>query len=156
MKVERRDLHEWTKKKRTTERDDEKSDMSRLYNINQDEVLTAWKAVKKAGGGNGFDGKNIQDIENNLQNELYKIWNRMTSGSYIPNPVLQVAIPKAKGGTRNLGIPTVQDRIAQMVIKQRLEPILEEHFHKDSYAYRPNKSAIDAVTVCRHRCFITL
>lgn len=127
--------------------------MSRLYNITREEVLTAWKAVKRAGGGCGYDGKTLKDIENNLDNELYKIWNRMSSGSYIPKPVLQVAIPKAKGGVRILGIPTVSDRIAQMVIKQRLEPLLEEHFHADSYAYRPNKSAIDAVTACRERCF---
>jgi len=127
--------------------------MSRLYNITQEEVRSAWKAVRKAGGGGGFDGKTLKDIESNLENELYKIWNRMTSGSIIPKPVLQVAIPKAKGGVRILGIPTVIDRITQTVIKQRLEPLLEKHFHANSYAYRPNKSAIDAVTVCRARCF---
>lgn len=127
--------------------------MSRLYNITQEEVRSAWKAVRKAGGGGGFDGKTLKDIESNLENELYKIWNRMTSGSIIPKPVLQVAIPKAKGGVRILGIPTVSDRITQTVIKQRLEPLLEKHFHANSYAYRPNKSAIDAVTVCRARCF---
>lgn len=127
--------------------------MSRLYAITKEEVAQAWKAVRKAGGCGGSDGKTLQDIESNLNNELYKIWNRMTSGSYIPQPVLQVGIPKAKGGVRLLGIPTVSDRIAQMVIKKRFEPTLEEHFHKDSYAYRPNKSAIDAVTVCRQRCF---
>lgn len=127
--------------------------MSRLYNITQEEVRSAWKAVRKAGGGCGYDRRTLEDTKCNLDNELYKIWNRMTSGSYIPKHVLQVAIPKAKGGVRILGIPTVGDRIAQMVIKQRLEPILERYFHADSYAYRPNKSAIDAVTACRERCF---
>ena len=127
--------------------------MTRLYNITKAEVSAAWKAVQQAGGGSGFDDKKIADIESDLDNELYKIWNRMSSGSYIAQPVLTVKIPKAKGGHRQLGIPTVSDRIAQMVIKKRLEPVLDPKFHDDSYAYRPGRSAIDAVTTCRERCF---
>lgn len=115
--------------------------------------MTAWKAVRQAGGGSGHDRIKISDIEADLDNQLYKIWNRMASGSHIPQPVLLVDIPKADGGIRQLGIPTVRDRIAQTVIKNRLEPILEPMFHADSYAYRPGKSAIDAVTLCRERCF---
>ena len=127
--------------------------MSRRYDITQEEVRVAWKAVRRAGGGCGHDRQTIKGVEADLDNQLYKIWNRMTSGSYIPKPVLYVDIPKAKGGVRRLGVPTVSDRIAQTVIKNRLEPIMEKHFHEDSYAYRPNKSALDAVTMCRARCF---
>lgn len=127
--------------------------MSRQYDVTREEVEAAWKAVRRAGGRAGHDGQTIEDIEKDLDNQLYKIWNRMSSGSLQAQPVLRKKIPKAKGGCRELGIPTVTDRIAQMVIKNRLEPIVEEFFHEDSYAYRPNKSAIDAVTVCRERCF---
>lgn len=127
--------------------------MSRLYNVTESEVMTAWKAVHKAGGSSGYDNIKISDVEADLDNQLYKIWNRMASGSYIPPAVLVVNIPKANGGVRQLGIPTVCDRIAQTVIKNRLEPILDPLFHADSYAYRPGKSAIDAVTLCRERCF---
>ena len=127
--------------------------MSRRYDITQEEVRVAWKAVRRAGGGCGHDRQTIKGVEADLDNQLYKIWNRMTSGSYIPKPVLYVDIPKAKGGIRRLGVPTVSDRIAQTVIKNRLEPIMEKHFHEDSYAYRPNKSALDAVATCRTRCF---
>ena len=137
---------------KTTERKDV-INMSRLYQITKDEVLNAWKAVKKSGGGCGHDRQTIQDVEQDLDNQLYKIWNRMTSGSYIAQPVLLVQIPKAKGGFRTLGIPTVTDRIAQAVIKNRLNDIVDEKFHVDSYAYREGKSAIDAVTAARERCF---
>ncbi|MES2214774.1 MAG: group II intron reverse transcriptase/maturase [Pseudomonadota bacterium] len=127
--------------------------MSRHYNVTLDEVLNAWKSVRKAGGSCGYDGQTIQDFEKDLDNQIYKIWNRMSSGSYMAQPVLLVKIPKAKGGFRTLGVPTVSERIAQTVVKNRLETILEDSFHKDSFAYRPNKSAIDAVTVTRERCF---
>lgn len=127
--------------------------MSRQYNVTLTEVLNAWKSVQKAGGSCGYDRQTIQDMEVALDNQLYKIWNRMASGSYMARPVLLVNIPKSKGGIRQLGIPSVSDRVAQMVVKNRLEAIVEGKFHSDSYAYRPNKSAIDAVTVCRERCF---
>jgi group II intron reverse transcriptase/maturase len=127
--------------------------MSREYDITRAEVEDAWKCVRKAGGASGADRISIADIDKNLDNELYKIWNRMSSGSYMAQPVLLINIPKAKGGYRQLGIPTVTDRIAQTIIKKRLEKILDKEFHEDSYGYRPHKSAIDAVTVCRERCF---
>jgi RNA-directed DNA polymerase len=116
-------------------------------------VADAWKSVKQAGGTCGHDGVTIEDVENDLDGQLYKIWNRMSSGSYMAAPVLLVNIPKAKGGVRQLGIPTVCDRIAQNVVKKRLESVVDGVFSHDSYAYRPNKSAIDAVSVCRQRCF---
>jgi len=127
--------------------------MTRQYDVTQEEVESAWKAVRRARGGAGHDGMTIADVAQNLESQLYKVWNRMSSGSLQAQPVSIVEIPKAKGGVRSLGIPTVTDRIAQTVIKNRLEPIFEKHFHADSYAYRPNKSAIDAVGVCRQRCF---
>jgi RNA-directed DNA polymerase len=86
-------------------------------------------------------------FERNLPGNLYKLWNRMSSGSYFPPPVKQVEIPKAKGGTRKPGIPTVSDRIAQTVVKQIIEPKLEPVFHADSYGYRPGRSAKQAVAV---------
>ena len=127
--------------------------MSRHYNVTKDEVAGAWKSVKQASGTCGHDGVTIEDIEKDLDKQLYKIWNRMSSGSYMAKPVLLVNIPKTNGGLRQLGIPTVSDRIAQNVVKNRLESILEGKFSQDSYAYRPKKSAIDAVSVCRQRCF---
>ena len=126
--------------------------MSKIYNVDQEEVENAWKAVRKAGGGAGIDGKTIEDEEKNLDKELYKIWNRMSSGSYIPQPVLLVNIPKVKGGVRQLGIPTVLDRVAQGVVKNRLETVVQPLFHSNSYAYQANKSAIDAVGLCREQC----
>ena len=116
-------------------------------------VWNAWKAVRKNGGAGGVDGVSIEDFESDLKNNLYKIWNRMASGSYFPPMVLAVPIPKKNGGERILGIPTVGDRIAQMVVKQFIEPDLDVFFHPDSYGYRPNKSALDAVGTVRKRCW---
>ena len=100
-----------------------------------------------------MDGQSIADFEADLSNNLYKLWNRLSSGSYFPPPVKRVDIPKADGGTRALGIPTVADRVAQEVARRYLEPILEPVFHIDSYGYRPGKSAIDAVRTARQRCW---
>lgn len=127
--------------------------MSRMYEISQDEMMSSWHAVRQAAGGPGFDGKTIKDIEAKLEGEIYKIWNRLSSGSYQAQPVKIVTLPKANGGVRHLGVPTVTDRVAQGVIKNRLEKVLEPHFHEDSYAYRPGRSAIDAVLKARERCF---
>jgi len=99
------------------------------------------------------DGQSIADFEADLSNNLYKLWNRLASGSYFPPPVRRVDIPKDDGRTRPLGIPTVADRIAQMVAKRYLEPLVEQCFHDDSYGYRPGKSALDAVGVARQRCW---
>jgi len=99
------------------------------------------------------DGQSIQDFEERLGDNLYKLWNRLSSGSYMPPPVRRVDIPKASGGTRPLGIPTVADRIGQEVVRRYLEPLLEPVFHADSYGYRPRRSAIDAVRTARQRCW---
>ena len=121
--------------------------------ISKREVWEAYKRVKANKGAAGVDGQSIAKFEEDLKNNLFKIWNRMSSGSYFPPPVRRLDIPKDNGGTRPLGIPTVADRIAQTVVKRYLELILEEHFHLDSYGYRPGKSAVEAVGVARQRCW---
>ena len=123
------------------------------YSISKRAVITAYEKVKANKGTYGVDEQSIEDFEKKLNNNLYKIWNRMSSGSYFPKPVKAVAIPKKNGGTRILGIPTVEDRIAQMVVKLYFEPNVESVFYEDSYGYRPNKSAIQAVEVTRTRCW---
>ncbi len=116
-------------------------------------VWEAYKRVKANRGAAGVDEQSIEVFEEDLENNLYKLWNRLSSGSYFPPPVKRVEIAKREGGTRPLGIPTVADRIAQAVVKGYLEPELEKHFHSDSYGYRPGKSALDAVGVARERCW---
>ncbi len=124
------------------------------YAIAKQVVWDAYEKVKANRGAAGVDGQSIAAFEEDLQNNLYKLWNRMSSGSYFPPPVLRVEIPKGTtGATRPLGIPTVSDRIAQMVVKSTLEPLVEPHFHPDSYGYRPGKSALDAVGITRQRCW---
>ena len=123
------------------------------YEISKQVVWEAYKRVKANRGAAGVDQQSLEDFEKDLKRNLYKIWNRMSSGSYFPPPVRLVEIPKGQGGTRPLGIPTVADRIAQMVAKVYLEPLLEPHFHTDSYGYRPGKSALDAVGAARQRCW---
>jgi RNA-directed DNA polymerase len=126
---------------------------SKPFNIPKQVVMTAFKRVKANKGSAGVDGLDINDFEKDLKGNLYKIWNRMSSGSYFPPPVKLVEIPKKTGGTRGLGIPTVGDRVAQMVVKMYIEPRVEAIFHTDSYGYRPNKSAIDAIRQARKRCW---
>jgi len=121
--------------------------------ISKREVWEAYKRVKANQGAAGVDEQSIADFDKGLKDNLYKIWNRMSSGSYLPPPVRTVKIPKANGGERKLGIPTVADRIAQMVVKSRLEPAVDPLFHADSYGYRPGKSALDAVGQARQRCW---
>lgn len=130
-------------------------DKAKPFDIPKWEVWEAFKKVKANQGAAGVDGQSVADFEANLSNNLYKLWNRMSSGSYLPPPVRRVNIPKgdSKTETRPLGIPTVADRIAQEVVKRYLEPILEPIFHKDSYGYRPGRSAIDAVRKARQRCW---
>ncbi|MBS4535679.1 group II intron reverse transcriptase/maturase [Clostridium sp. D2Q-14] len=123
------------------------------YNISKRKVKEAYEKVKANKGTYGVDDQSIEDFEENLNNNLYKIWNRMSSGSYFPKPVKAVGIPKKNGGTRILGILTVEDRIAQMVAKMYFEPCVEPIFYDDSYGYRPNKSAIQALEVTRERCW---
>lgn len=126
---------------------------SKQYNIPKKIVLEAYKRVKLNKGSAGVDGIDFEKFEENLKDNLYKLWNRMSSGCYFPSPVLAVEIPKKNGGTRTLGIPTITDRIAQMIARLYLEPKVEPIFHKDSYGYRPNKSAIDAIGKVRERCW---
>jgi RNA-directed DNA polymerase len=124
------------------------------FSISKWDVWEAYKKVKGNQGAPGVDRQTIEDFEKDLQGNLYKIWNRMSSGSYFPPPVLAVDIPKAHGtGARTLGIPTVADRIAQTVVARHLEVKVEPIFHPDSYGYRPARSALDAVAVARQRCW---
>ncbi len=116
-------------------------------------VWEAYKRVKANKGAAGVDEESIEMFERKLGDNLYKLWNRMSSGSYFPPPVLGVPIPKKSGGTRMLGIPTVADRVAQTVVKMVLEPLLEPVFHEDSCGYRPGRSALDAVGKVRERCW---
>ena len=116
-------------------------------------VWEAYQQVKANRGAAGIDEETIAMFEQDLSKNLYKLWNRMSSGSYFPPPVKQVEIPKAKGGTRKLGIPTVSDRIAQTVVKRIIEPVLDPIFHPDSYGYRPGRSAKQAIAVTRKRCW---
>jgi RNA-directed DNA polymerase len=128
-------------------------DRTKPYEISKTIVYEAFQKVKENKGAAGVDDETIAAFESDLINNLYKIWNRMSSGSYFPPPVKAIEIPKKSGGTRILGIPTVLDRVSQMVTKLYLEPQLEPLFHPDSYAYRPGKSATDALAVTRKRCW---
>ena len=133
-------------------------DEAKPFDIPKREVWEAFKKVKANQGAAGVDGQSIADFEADLSNNLYKLWNRLSSGSYFPPPVRRVDIPKADGGTRALGIPTVADRVAQEVARRYLEPRLEPIFHADSYGYRPGNrrsmpcaklvSAVGATTGC--------
>jgi RNA-directed DNA polymerase len=123
------------------------------FYISKQLVVEAYKAVKANAGSAGIDEQSIKDFEKNLKDNLYRIWNRMSSGSYFPPSVKAVAIPKKNGGERILGIPTVSDRIAQIIVKMVFEPKVEAIFFEDSYGYRPKKSAIDAIGITRKRCW---
>ena len=123
------------------------------FSISKKIVWEAYERVKANQGAAGVDAESIEVFEQDLKNNLYRIWNRMSSGTYFPPPVRTVAIPKKDGGERRLGIPTVADRIAQTVAKLYLEPLVEPSFHPDSYGYRPRKSAHDAVGTTRQRCW---
>ncbi len=132
---------------------EESVSQAKSFDISREVVWEAYKRVKANRGTYGVDKESIQDFEMKLKDNLYSVWNRMSSGSYFPPAVRRVEIPKASGGKRPLGIPTVRDRIAQMIVKMYLEPKLEPYFHEDSYGYRPRKSAIEALGVTRERCW---
>lgn len=123
------------------------------FEISKHQVLEAYKRVKANRGAGGIDGVGFTEFEKDLKNNLYKIWNRLSSGSYYPVAVRGVEIPKKNGKKRLLGIPTIADRVAQMVVRMNFEPLVEPIFCNDSYGYRPNRSAIDAVGVTRRRCW---
>jgi RNA-directed DNA polymerase len=128
-------------------------DEAKPFCIPKREVWEAYKRVKANRGAAGVDDQSIAEFEEDLRNNLYRLWNRLSSGSYFPPPVRRVDIPKGDGRTRPLGIPTVADRIAQMVVKRHLEPMLDPMFHNDSYGYRPGRSAHQALSVARQRCW---
>jgi len=126
---------------------------TKSFDISKHVVMEAFERVKANKGAAGVDGESIAAFEENLKDNLYTIWNRMSSGSYFPPPVRMVEIPKKGGGTRMLGVASVSDRVAQTVVKLYLEPKIEPHFCEDSYGYRPGKSALDAVGKARERCW---
>ncbi len=126
---------------------------AKSFEISKHLVWQAYLKVRQNKGSGGIDGIELEDFEKDLKDNLYKLWNRMSSGSYFPKPVKLVEIPKESGGIRTLGIPTIEDRIAQQVTVLMLEPLVEPHFHEDSYGYRPGKSAHEALEVSRYRCW---
>lgn len=131
-----------------------KSQVKKSFRIDKRVVWEAWRQVKANQGAPGIDEEAISEFERDLSGNLYKLWNRLSSGSYMPPPVKAVQIPKPHGGgVRTLGVPTVADRVAQTVAKLYLEPGVEPQFHPDSYGYRPGRSALDAVGTCRERCW---
>lgn len=130
-----------------------KSSKTKPYQISKQKALEAFKRVKAKRGRSGIDGQTINNFERSLKTSLYKVWNRMSSGSYFPPAVLEVSIPKMDGRERKLGIPTVSDRIAQMIVKLYIEPNIDPCFSANSYGYRPNKSATQAVDLTRKRCW---
>jgi group II intron reverse transcriptase/maturase len=129
------------------------ADRAKPFDISKHAVWEAYKRVKANRGAAGVDGQSIAEFGEQLAANLYKLWNRLASGSYFPPPVRRVEIPKSDGRTRPLGIPTVADRIAQMVVTRVLQPVLEPQFHAGSYGYRPGKSAKAALDVARQRCW---
>lgn len=126
---------------------------AKSYEISKHIVLEAFQRVKANKGVAGIDGESLENFEADLKKNLYKIWNRMSSGSYFPPPVKAVEMPKKDGGKRILGVPTVADRVAQMTAKIYFEPQVEPHFHSDSYGYRPGRSTADALSIVRQRCW---
>jgi len=125
----------------------------KAYDIPKALVWEAWLHVRANQGAAGIDAETIERFETKLVANLYKLWNRMSSGSYFPPPVKAVPIPKKSGGIRILGVPTVADRVAQTAVKMWLEPQIDPIFRDDSYGYRPGKSALEAISVTRRRCW---
>ena len=153
MEMERRGIRIQLRIYETTKMWEDFIEMSKPFDISKNVIFEAYKRVSANRGSAGVDEVTINDFEMNLKDNLYRIWNKMSSGSYFPQPVKLVEIPKKSGGKRGLGIPTVSDRIAQMTAKMYIEPRLEAIFHDDSYGYRPRKSAIDAIGQARKRCW---
>jgi RNA-directed DNA polymerase len=128
-------------------------EVAKPFEISKQQVWQAYLEVKSKGGAAGVDDQSIEAFEQNLKSNLYRLWNRLSSGTYFPPAVKAVPIPKKSGGTRILGVPTVSDRIAQTVVKMALGPILEPVFDENSFGYRPGRSALDAIAVTRKRCW---
>lgn len=126
---------------------------NKSYAISKLSVWESWQQVKRKGGGAGIDGQTIEDYEKSISRNLYKLWNRMSSGSYFPQPVKMVEIPKSGGGKRVLGIPTVEDRVAQSVVRNHIEPKIDILFDESSFGYRPKRSAHQALEQVRLNCW---
>src|SRR5215207_9818082 len=126
--------------------------MTKSLPISKRMVYNSYLKVIAKDGSAGIDKQSIEMFNESLSNNLYKLWNRMSSGSYFPPPVRTVFIPKKGSGKRPLGIPTVSDRIAQGVVKDYLEPFVDKGFHASSFGYRPGKSAHEAAIQCRNNC----
>ena len=152
MRVERRDPT-LRPRRPANQRWEEPVAEAKPFKIAKRLVWEAYQRVRANRGAAGVDGVSLAAFEKDLKGNLYKVWNRMSSGSYHPPPVRLVEIPKGSGGTRPLGIPTIADRVAQTVVKMVLEPEVEPIFHPGSYGYRPGRSALDAVGVARKRCW---
>ena len=152
MRVERRDPALRPKTRANPDREEPVPE-AKPFDIPKRLVWQAYQRVKANRGAAGVDGVSLAAFELDLKGNLYKVWNRMSSGSYHPPPVRLVEIPKDNGGTRPLGIPTIADRVAQTVVKMVLEPLVEPRFHPDSYGYRPGRSALEAIGVARRRCW---
>jgi len=153
MEVERRGSIKLPECRLQLRKQEEGQHQAKPYDIDKWLIVEAYHRVKANAGAAGVDRQSLEDFDRDRNNNLYKLWNRMSSGSYMPPPVRAVSIPKKSGGERILGIPTVSDRIAQMVVKLQFEPQVEPHFLPDSYGYRPGKSAIQAIGVTRERCW---
>ena len=134
------------------EQDTSESKGDKPFTLDKQWFDQAWKQVKHNQGGPGVDGVTIEQFEASLEDELYKLWNRMSSGTYFPKPIKAVPIPKADGGTRVLGVPTIADRVAQTVVANRAQAGAEQVFLPDSYGFRPGRAALDAVEMARQRC----
>lgn len=152
MRLERRDRAERSKNVKL-QMQEKHLETRKPFNISKDLVREAYRKVKANKGAAGVDDQSLKEFEEDLENNLYKLWNRMASGSYFPPPVKAVEIPKRTGGKRLLGVPTVTDRIAQAVVVLTIESAIDKYFHEDSYGYRPGKQALDAVGVTRKRCW---
>lgn len=126
---------------------------TKSYEISKHQVWQAYLKVKENDGSGGVDGIELEDFEKNEKDNLYKLWNRMSSGSYFPKAVRLVEIPKEGGGLRTLGIPTIEDRVAQQAAVMMVEPLVEPHFHDSSYGYRPGRSAHQALEAARRKCW---
>lgn len=154
MNVERRgSIKQPEPSSQLSEAQEEGGGKAKPFNIDKWRLVEAYRRVKANAGSAGVDRQSLEDFEKDLKNNLYKLWNRMASGSYMPPPVKGLEIPKKSGGTRLLGVPAVSDRIAQMAVRLELEPQVEPHFLADSYGYRPKKSALQAIEVTRRRCW---
>ncbi len=153
MGVERRNSIKRPDRHSQLSRQEEGRRQAKPFDIDKRLFVEAFRRVKANAGAAGVDRQSLEEFEEHLKDNLYKLWNRMSSGSYMPPPVRAVPIPKKSGGCRILGVPTVADRVAQMVVKLQFEPSVEPHFLDDSYGYRPGKSALDAIEVTRKRCW---